>query len=191
MEGTRIRLSRFTEPGDWVADISSGRKVPPGTLPEAHGYIVFPGQVPSIFMEVHQPGKLFLIARLTTWDGERLRRLGKPASVPFWGGEACLVDLVVGFGDGIEVDSLEALAQARGGASSLGLPVLARIILNPEPYLNNLAENLNVPLTIAEELGADAILLPPLERDVLEGMRKPQVPFLLAVEEGLYQVASI
>ncbi len=190
MQGVSIRLSRFTGAGDRVVDISSGGETFSGTLPNAEAYIVFPGQELHSFTEITYPCRLFLIIRLTSWDGERLRRLGEPESVPFWGGEACLVDLVVGFGDTLEVNSLEALAWARGGARPLGLPVLARLIFNQEPYWGALADSLNVPLVIAEELGADSLLLPPLDREILEEMRKPKVPFFVTVEEGYYQVAS-
>lgn len=187
MEGKRIRLSRFTGEGSRLADLTLGIEYEPG----ARAFIVYPYQVGRLAGKRPDMRGITLLVRLDSWDGEKVLRLYDPGSVPFFGGDGCLVDVVAGYGDRPEIDSLEILGGARRGARALGLPLVCRVIFNPEPYRSDIANSLNVPLTIAEEMGADAIIIPAVAEAELSRLRRPMIPLFLTVGEGVYESGSI
>lgn len=187
MEGRRIRLSRFTGEGSRLVDLALGIDYEPG----AAAYIVYPHQVDGLAVPRNDMRGTTLLVRLDLWDGENVLRLYEPGSVPRFGGDGCLVDVVMGYGDRQEIDSLEFLSGARRGAHALGLPIVCRIVFNPEPYREDVTGSLNVPLTIAEEMGADAVIVPDLAEVELSGLRRPMVPFFMTVTEGIYEGGSL
>ncbi len=187
MEGIRIRSSRFTCEGSRLVDLTLGVEHESG--PGA--YIAYPYQVERLTAKPADAFGIFLLIRLSSWDGERVSLLYDPRTVPFFGGDGCLVDLVAGHGDRPEIESLAILSGARREAHSLGLPVVCRVIFNPGPYLEDIANCLNVHLTIAEEMGADAVILPRVAEGELARLRRPMVPYFRTVTEGIYESRPI
>jgi hypothetical protein len=187
MEGVQIRLSKFTGEGYRLADFTIRGELQDG----AGAYVIYPDQFERVIGGLPKEGRPFLLVRLTRWDGETVMLLNEPSAVPFHGGDACLVDLAAGFTDESEIESLGILSEAVGEAHELGLPIVCRVLFNPEAYGDAIASNLNVPLTIAEEIGADCIIIPALPPRELSNLREPLVPYFLTIEEGLYERRSI
>ena len=187
MEGIRIRSSRFTGEGSRLVDLTLGVEHESG--PSAH--IAYPYQVDRLAEKHADAFGTSLLIRLSSWDGEKVSLLYDPRTVPFFGGDGCLVDLAAGYGDRQEIESLAILSGARREAHSLGLPVVCRVIFNPGPYLEDIANCLSVPLTIAEEMGADAIILPGVAEGELARLRRPMVPYFRTVTEGIYESRPI
>jgi hypothetical protein len=183
MEGIRIRSGRFTEDGARMLDLSLGAEPIEG----ASSFVVYPHLIPRLVAKVPGAAQSVLLLRMTSWDGEMVGCLFEPEAAAFHGCGGCLVDLTSGYGDAVEIESLRILAASVQGAHPLGLPVVCRIILNAEMTEPEAASYLDVHLTIAEEMGADCLVFPCVEDEVLKGLRKPLIPYFLTVETGFYE----
>lgn len=160
-----------------------------GAAPEQGftAYVVYPQHLPRLLAEVPSAARRTLLLRATSWDGCVVQRLFDPASAAYHGCGGCLVDLASGYGDAVELRSLDLLAQTVREAHELGLPVACRVLVNAEAEAPDLAAFLDVPLAIAEEMGADCLVFPEIEAAVLRKLREPMVPYFLTAGAGLYE----
>ncbi len=183
MEGTGIRLSRFTAEGARMLDLTQGA----GPAGGFSAYVVYPELIPRLLAEVPAAARAPLLLRVTAWDGAAVTGRFDPEAAAFHGCGGCFTDLAAGFGDEAEIESLRILAAVVEGARPLGLPVVCRVFLGPEVEGPDAAAYLEVPLTIAEEMGADCLVVPGVAPGVWEKARRPLVPCFFPAEAGMYE----
>ncbi len=179
MTGIKIRLSRFAENSDGIFDLSLG-----GPRPANYSaLIVFPHQLPELLAEESYFKRIALIIRLTGWDGSKMTCLCGAETAAALGGDSCAVDLVAGYEDTLEIESMRLLAHAVKEAHALGLPVVAMIRLNKA--CSDYSACLEVPLAAAEEIGADAVILPTEATAGFSPTYQSTVPLFIAGADGV------
>lgn len=179
MTGIKIRLSRFIENGDGLFDLSLG-----GVRPANYSALMlYPHQLSELVAEESNFKGRALIIKLTGWDGSKMTCLCGAETAAALGGDGCAVDLVAGYEDSLEIESMRLLACAVKEAHQLGLPVVAVVRLNEA--CGDYSACLEVPLAAAEEIGADAVILPAGAAAGFSPTYKPTVPLFIAGADGV------
>lgn len=179
MTGLRIRLSRIILDRDGVFDLSLG-----GPRPSNYSaLILYPHQLPELVNEESNFKGRALVIRLTGWDGSKLTALCGAETAASLGGDCCAVDLVAGYEDSLEIESMRLLTNAVKEGHELGLPVVAMVRLNQA--CSDYFSCLEVPLATAEEIGADTVILPAEAATDFAPTYKPSVPLFVAGAEGV------
>ncbi len=180
MTGVKIRMSKFARLGARSFDMTTGLSC--SFSPAA--VVIYPHQTPEVGSKMSGRGAPLFLVRLTEWNGETMRQLCEPTATAPLGGDGCVVDLVVGFDDAAEIESLRILSLVVGEAHRHGLPVLVSVRLNEAGCKGDYAPFLAIPIAAAEEIGADGVILPRIGEGRYEMEYQSSVPLFFAEEDG-------
>lgn len=181
MNGLIIRLSRFTGPGGLII---TGDLLDAGDFSSA-AMLVYPDQIPVIWEKMPPYAAPLLLVCLTYWTGTNLIPLVGAREAAVLGGDGCVVDLISGYEDSLEIESMRVLAFVVEEAHCLGLPVIAQLRFNEAGREELLSDCLAVPLAAAEEIGADAVIIPEETGRQYSSAYSPALPLFLAGKDGL------